>query len=90
MIDTVTSSRVLADGGGVLTSSGTAELRSLTVTRNIADSDDAGAGLGGGLHNGTANTTVANSIVALNRYGNGNIPDCSGLFTSVGITRSRA
>ena len=82
--DTVANNRVSADGGGVLTNSGTAELSNLTVARNIADSDDDGAGLGGGLHNGTADTTVANSIVALNRYGNGNISDCSGFFTSVG------
>lgn len=82
--DTVANNRVLADGGGVLTQSGTAELRNLTVVRNIADIDDDGAGLGGGIHNGVANPTVANSIIALNRYGDGNISDCSGLFTSIG------
>jgi hypothetical protein len=82
--DTVANNRAVADGGGILTNFGAADLNNLTVARNVADSDNSGGGLGGGLRNDGATPTVANSILALNRYGNGNASDCSGIFSSAG------
>jgi hypothetical protein len=84
--DTVASNRAVTDGGGILTNDAIAVLTNVTVARNVADTQNTGGGLGGGLRNGGSTTTptVVNSIVALNRYGNGNTSDCSGLFDSVG------
>ena len=67
--DTIANNRVQGSGGGILTY-GTGRLNNLTVARNVADTDNDGTGLGGGLSGGMLE--VGNSIVALNRYGNGN------------------
>ncbi len=79
--DTVANNRTQGSGGGILTD-GAGRLNNLTVARNVADSDSDGTGLGGGLAGGMLK--VGNSIVALNRYGNGNVSDCSGTYDSFG------
>jgi hypothetical protein len=79
--DTVANNRVRGAGGGILAYA-PGRLNNLTVARNLADSDNDGLGLGGGIAGGML--TVGNSIVALNRYGNGNVTDCSGIYESFG------
>jgi hypothetical protein len=79
--DTVANNRVRGTGGGILTY-GSGRLNNLTVARNVADSDNDGTGLGGGIAGGMLE--VGNSIVALNKYGNGNVSDCSGTYDSFG------
>lgn len=81
--DTVAGNEAVTDGGGILNYFGTILLNNVTVARNVADSDNMGSGLGAGLRN-EGTLTVANSILALNRYGNGSISDCSGTYSSVG------
>ena len=79
--DTIASNRVQGSGGGILTY-GTGRLNNLTVARNVADTDNDGTGLGGGIAGGMLK--VGNSIVALNKYANGNASDCSGSYDSFG------
>ncbi|MGH2974382.1 MAG: choice-of-anchor Q domain-containing protein [Solirubrobacterales bacterium] len=79
--DTIANNRVEGSGGGILTY-GTGRLNNLTVARNVADTDNDGTGLGGGIAGGMLK--VGNSIVALNKYGNGNVSDCSGAYDSFG------
>ena len=71
-------------GGGIEAVS-TTILKSVTIVRNEANSDDAGAESGGGVSKDSSLVTVRNSIVALNRVGTGGSgPDCSGTFTTKG------
>ena len=79
--DTIANNRVQGSGGGILTY-GTGRLNNLTVARNVADTDNDGTGLGGGIAGGMLK--VGNSIMALNKYGNGNVSDCSGAYDSFG------
>ena len=79
--DTIANNRVRGSGGGILTY-GTGRLNNLTVARNVADTDNDGTGLGGGIAGGMFK--VGNSIMALNKYGNGNVSDCSGTYESFG------
>jgi len=79
--DTIANNRVRGTGGGVLVY-GSGRLNNLTVARNVADTDNDGTGLGGGIAGGMLE--VGNSILALNRYGNGNSSDCSGTYDSFG------
>jgi hypothetical protein len=79
--DTVANNRVRGTGGGILTY-GTGRLNNLTVARNVSDSDNDATGSGGGLAGGMLK--VGNSILALNRNGNGDASDCSGTYDSFG------
>jgi hypothetical protein len=79
--DTIANNRVRGSGGGILTY-GRGRLNNLTVARNVADTDNDGTGLGGGIAGGMLE--VGNSILAINRYGNGNSSDCSGTYDSFG------
>jgi hypothetical protein len=84
---TISQNTATGGGGGIAVGgSGAVTFESDTVARNVADSENDGTGLGGGLRNdgGSMAFTVKNSIVALNRYGNGNRSDCSGPFTAEG------
>jgi hypothetical protein len=78
---TVANNRVRGSGGGILTFT-LGRLNNVTVARNVADTDDDGMGLGGGIAGGMLE--VGNSILALNRYGNGSLSDCSGTYDSFG------
>ena len=83
--DTVANNSTRGSGGGIL-SFGDARLNNATVARNVADSDNTGAPLGGGLRNGGSGTfRVGNSVIALNHYGLGGAKtDCSGNYDAFG------
>jgi predicted outer membrane repeat protein len=82
------------DGGGLSTKrdviSQTLTLNNVTITNNTADSDNDGAGNGGGIYELVNPVLVQNSIIAGNfdtpdNAGGGTIsPDCSGTFSSQG------
>lgn len=61
------------------------DLRQVTITGNVADADDSGAGNGGGINHpvGSGWVRVANSIIAQNRAVQG--PDCNGHLDSSGF-----
>jgi CSLREA domain-containing protein len=61
-------------------------IRSSTVADNIADSDNFGGELGGGVHNGGAILSTSNTIIAGNALGSGNThgADCNGNIGSTG------
>lgn len=81
---TVAENRAGGSGGGIWALT-PLELNAVTVARNVADSDQVGGGGGAGLYNATAPVTVENSLIALNRLGDGTRNDCGGMaFTSLG------
>jgi CSLREA domain-containing protein len=89
--DTLAGNRADGFGGGVDNfDGGDLLLKSVTVTGNMADADNAGGGAGGGLHNSIqqSNVPISNprdSLVADNRVGSsGTDPDCYGNFISLG------
>ncbi|MGZ5334356.1 MAG: choice-of-anchor Q domain-containing protein, partial [Solirubrobacterales bacterium] len=82
---TIADNRAGGDGGGIgafgensspFGGNSTTRLNGVTVARNLADSDSAGGGLGGGLYlggglDGLDAISVRNTIVALNAVGAG-------------------
>jgi hypothetical protein len=82
---TVAGNRATFHGGGVVVSSGAdLELNSVTIARNVADSDGTGGGDTGGLRTTSAGSTdVVNSIIALN-LANSTPSDCDGFDTGGG------
>ncbi len=68
-----------------------ANLNNVTITGNLADSDNDGSGDGGGLFRAAGSVQIQNSIIAGNfdtpgNAGGGTVnPDCSGAFSSQGF-----
>ena len=92
---TISGNRAVNDGGGIVITETvqtptTANLNNVTITNNLADSDNDGNGDGGGLFRAAGAAQLRNSIVAGNydtpgNAGGGTInPDCSGAFSSQG------
>ncbi|HEX5469888.1 MAG TPA: right-handed parallel beta-helix repeat-containing protein [Gaiellaceae bacterium] len=68
------------DGGG-LWAFVEVQLNAVTIARNLADSDNAGGGVGAGIlvvPSVGADVRVRNTIVALNRFGGGAANECAG------------
>jgi CSLREA domain-containing protein len=84
---TIANNRARGFGGGLWASTPTT-LNSVTIVRNVSDSDQAGSEVGGGIYVNpgfSIPVKVRNTIVALNRLGNGTRSDCAGdPFTSLG------
>ena len=80
------------DGGGIYAISGVTQLYHVTVTQNLANADDSGTAVAGGVYNATANAFYSvNSIIALNETSIPDDPfplldtdDCAGSITSQG------
>jgi hypothetical protein len=82
---TVHGNRATTDAGGIQAgASSSITLKSVTVVRNVADSDLNGLGEGGGLYESSGNVIVRNSLIALNRGTSATDNDCSGGFDSLG------
>ena len=62
---TLSGNTALRDGGGMV-NAGTANLNNATITLNTADLDANNNGNGGGIHHGTGDTNVKNTIIAGN------------------------
>jgi len=77
---TVSGNRATDAGGGIHARSGSeATLNAVTVARNVANADNAGAESGGGLYREDATSfEVGNSLIGLNRLGPGQRNDCAG------------
>jgi predicted outer membrane repeat protein len=90
---TISGNSAKNNGGGIdITSSTvTANLNDVTITNNLADSDNDGSGSGGGIFRDSGTAQVHNSIIAGNLDTTGNAgggainPDCSGAFSSQGF-----
>ena len=80
------------DGGGIYAYSGVTQLYHVTVTQNLANADDSGTAVAGGVYNATANAFYSvNSIIALNdtsipgdKFPLLDTDDCAGSITSQG------
>ena len=89
---TISGNSARNNGGGLVITSTTttADLNNVTITNNLADSDNNGSGDGGGIFKDTGTAQVRNSIIAGNfdtpgNSGSGTInPDCAGTFSSQG------
>jgi hypothetical protein len=84
---TIANNRARGFGGGLWASTPTT-LNSVTIVRNVSDFDQAGSEVGGGIYLNpgfSIPVKVRNTIVAVNRLGNGTRSDCAGdPFTSLG------
>jgi predicted outer membrane repeat protein len=79
--------RATGNGGAIMNGGGgAAALNSVTIVRNVSNSDaDPSGGAGGGVRNAPgAFIEVTNSIIAKNDQRGGDANDCAGLFTSLG------
>jgi CSLREA domain-containing protein len=89
---TISGNSALEEGGGIGVSFGNASFNNVTITGNIADSDNNGTGGGGGLFDNIdseGTLTMKNSIIAGNEDRSGQAPDCNqdaseAAFVSVG------
>lgn len=93
---TISGNSAKNNGGGIVITDTiqtptTANLNNVTITNNLADSDNDGSGDGGGIFRAAGAAQVQNSIIAGNldtpgNAGGGTIhPDCSGEFSSQGF-----
>jgi len=78
---TLSGNSSMASGGGVFSLSGSATLASVTIAGNVADSDQSGAGDGGGISVAGGTVLVRNSILATNQDRGGQAPDCANVGT---------
>ena len=69
-------------GTGGLSNHGFAVLNNVTITRNMGRGNNPGSFLGGGLHSGSAATTVVKNSVIADNDGRGGPNDCAGALTS--------
>lgn len=76
-------------GGGIYNASGTIDLFNVTVVGNLANADNSGTAIGGGVDNNSGTFNFRNSIIALN--GKVVVPgpiyvysDCAGTITTQG------
>jgi len=76
---TIAGNRAGAEGGGIY-SSGDVTANAITVARNVSDSDSSGGELGGGLFYSipAPGFDLQNSLIGLNRLGDGTRNDCAG------------
>ena len=87
---TISANFADVDGGGIYNDSfGTVNLNNVTITKNIADSDEDESGIGPGVFNAFGSVFPRNTIIAGNRIGPDFVGpagtrDCSGIFTSLG------
>ncbi len=84
---TVANNRTTAEGGGIMADNGAVvALDHATVAFNEADDDDAGGGVGGGIHQHSgASFAFRDSLLAENTVGvSGSGPACDGTFEGVG------
>ena len=87
---TISGNSAKNNGGGVRASIVPLSLNNVTITNNLADSDNDGTGDGGGIITGLDTVQVQNSIIAGNFDTPGNAggglktPDCAGTFLSRG------
>jgi predicted outer membrane repeat protein len=92
---TISGNSARNNGGGIVITETvqtptTAILNNVTITNNLADSDNDGKGDGGGIFRAAGTAQVQNSIIAGNFDTPGNAgggtknPDCSGAFSSQG------
>ena len=63
---TISGNEATFRGGGLYADTGTVDLVNVTVSDNLADSDDNGSGDGGGIFNEFATFSIHNTIVAAN------------------------
>ena len=80
MVNTTIAGNRAGGFGGGLWALTPVELNSVTIARNVADSDSSGGDMGGGIYDASSSTFVdiTNSLVALNRLGDGRRNDCAG------------
>jgi Ca2+-binding RTX toxin-like protein len=72
-------------GGGIVVAAGTVNLRNVTLHRNVADSDAAGGGDGGGIRRSAGEVHLFNTLVEGNLDAGAEAPDCSGTLVSHGF-----
>jgi predicted outer membrane repeat protein len=85
---TIAGNKATSFGGGVYTNVSQIQILSSTIVGNVANSDDSGAGGGGGTYKGGAGAVfaVANTLYAGNKVGTASPVDdqCGGAHTSSG------
>ena len=84
---TVARNHAANEGGGIMAdNSAIVSMDNTTVARNIANEDNAGSAVAGGIHQHSGATfTVDDSVVASNTIGTGGTdPDCNGTFAGSG------
>jgi fibronectin-binding autotransporter adhesin len=84
---TLSDNRAGDSGGGLLTGAGynpnpSAYLNNVTIAGNVSDSDNDGAGKGGGVAVITGTVLVRNTLIGQNSDLSNQAPDCSGTLTS--------
>jgi hypothetical protein len=87
---TVSGNESKGDGGGIY-NPGTLNLNNVTISKNTADSENDGAGDGGGIANISGTVNIKNSIIAANVDASSGTkrPDCSGALNSQGYNLLR-
>lgn len=77
---TVSGNRALGSGAGIYLNAGSPhEMKNVTITNNLADSDGDGSGTGGGLFVATnAAVDIGDTIIADNRASTTGFDDCAG------------
>ena len=81
---TISGNMATLHGGGLVTSNNAPILNNVTLTNNVADSDNDGNGDGGGIQQGIAAPRLSNTLLAGNFDSGGEAPDCTGGITSLG------
>lgn len=80
---TISGNRAGGNGGGLFVyDEGTAYLYSTTVANNVADSDNSGAGDGGGVSHGGAVVYIKNALLGGNADRGSEAHDCDGILQS--------
>jgi CSLREA domain-containing protein len=82
MVNTTIAGNRAGGNGGGLWALTPVELNAVTIARNVADTDGTGGEMGGGIYNVPqmvdTPVEIENSLVALNRLGDGARSDCAG------------
>ncbi len=83
MVNTTIAGNRAGGSGGGLWSLTPVELNAVTIARNVADADSTGGGEGGGIYKVPSGMSIIpleieNSLVGLNRLGDGRRSDCAG------------
>jgi CSLREA domain-containing protein len=83
---TFDGNRAAGEGGGMRISEGAADLNGVTIVRNLANSDNTGPDVGGGIQEDSLEPiTIRNTVIALNAVGTGGTdPNCFADITSGG------
>jgi CSLREA domain-containing protein len=76
---TIAQNRAAGTGGGIVAIGADVALNGVTVARNVANTNQSPVSeTGGGLSNDSSSFTVRNSLIVLNRLGDGTRNDCTG------------